>query len=58
MVEMLSKRGAGFKWFAGAPIDTTTPQGKLMLAIFAGLAEFERDVIRERTMAGLEAARA
>ena len=40
------------------PIDTTTPQGRLMCNIFACLAEFERDVIRERTQAGLIAARA
>jgi DNA invertase Pin-like site-specific DNA recombinase len=40
------------------PIDTTTPQGRLMYNIFASLAEFERDIIRERTQAGLEAARA
>ena len=58
VVEDLSKRGVGFRVITGAPIDTTTPQGKLMFAIFAGLAEFERDVIRERTMAGLAAARA
>lgn len=40
------------------PIDTTTPQGRLIFNIFASLAEFERDVIRERTYAGLDAARA
>jgi len=40
------------------PIDTTNPQGKLIFNIFASLAEFERDVIRERTQAGLNAARA
>jgi DNA invertase Pin-like site-specific DNA recombinase len=39
-------------------IDTTTPTGKLMFHIMPALAEFERDVIRERTLAGLEAARA
>jgi hypothetical protein len=37
---------------------TTTSQGKLIFTLFAGIAEFERDVIRERTMAGLAAARA
>lgn len=36
-------------------IDTTTPTGKLIFHIFASLAEFERDIIRERTKAGLEA---
>ena len=39
-------------------IDTSTPEGKLIFHIFASLAEFERDVIRERTKAGLQAARA
>jgi DNA invertase Pin-like site-specific DNA recombinase len=40
------------------PIDTTTPQGRLVFNIFASLAEFERDLIKERTNAGLKAARA
>jgi DNA invertase Pin-like site-specific DNA recombinase len=40
------------------PINTTTSQGRLIFNIFASLAEFERDVIRERTQAGLSAARA
>jgi DNA invertase Pin-like site-specific DNA recombinase len=57
-VEELGKRGVAFQVLTGAPIDTTTSQGKLMFGIFAALAEFERDVIRERTMAGLTAARA
>jgi DNA invertase Pin-like site-specific DNA recombinase len=39
-------------------IDTTTPQGRLTFTLFAALAEFEREVIRERTKAGLTAARA
>ena len=39
------------------PINTTTIQGKLMFNIFASLAEFEKDLIRERTMAGLKSAR-
>lgn len=39
------------------PIDTTTPQGRLVFRIFASLAEFERDIIRERTMAGVASAR-
>lgn len=42
----------------GADIDTTTPSGKLIFGIFAALAEFERELIRERTLAGLAAARA
>ncbi len=40
------------------PIDTTTAQGRLVFRIFASLAEFERDVIRERTLAGVAAAKA
>lgn len=40
----------------GAQIDTTTAQGKLVFGIFAVLAELERDLIRERTQAGLIAA--
>ncbi len=40
------------------PIDTTTPQGRLVFNLFASLAEFERDLVRERTQAGLAAARA
>ncbi len=39
-------------------IDTTTPGGRLVVHVFAALAEFERDLIRERTQAGLAAARA
>jgi DNA invertase Pin-like site-specific DNA recombinase len=42
----------------GAAIDTTTPAGKLIFGIFAALAEFERELITERTRAGLAAARA
>src|SRR3954449_3803770 len=41
----------------GAQIDTTTPNGKLMFSIFASLAEYERELIRERTKAGMRAAR-
>ncbi len=39
-------------------IDTTTPGGKLIFHVFGSVAEFERDLVRERTIAGLEAARA
>ena len=38
-------------------LDTTTPDGKLVFHVFGAVAEFERDIIRERRMAGLEAAR-
>ncbi len=40
------------------PVDTTTPQGRLMFNIFSSLAEFEKEIIQERTNAGLQAARA
>lgn len=57
-VEDLADRGVGFKVLSGkgANIDTTTPTGKLMFGIMAAVAEFERDLIRERTSAGLAAA--
>ena len=58
LVSDLDKRGISFKVLTGADIDTTTPSGKLVFGIFASLAEFERELIRERTMAGLAAARA
>jgi hypothetical protein len=47
----LSERGVGF-WSLQEAIDTTTPGGKLVFHVFAALAEFERDLIRERTSAG------
>jgi DNA invertase Pin-like site-specific DNA recombinase len=52
----LADRGIGFRSLQEA-IDTTTPGGKLVFHVFAALAEFERDLIRERTTAGLAAAR-
>ena len=59
-VQDLADRGIGFKVLAGqgADIDTTTAGGKRVVGIFAALAEFERELIRERTRAGLAAARA
>lgn len=56
-VHELVARGIGFRSLQ-EQIDTTTSGGKLIFHIFASLAEFERDLIRERTMAGLTAARA
>jgi DNA invertase Pin-like site-specific DNA recombinase len=53
----LNDRKIGFKSITEA-IDTTTSGGKLIFHIFGALAEFERDIIRERTQAGLNAARA
>jgi DNA invertase Pin-like site-specific DNA recombinase len=58
-VEELRQRGCDFRILNGSfPIDTTTAQGRLLFHISAGLAENERDVIRERTIAGLASARA
>jgi DNA invertase Pin-like site-specific DNA recombinase len=53
----LERRGVGFRSLQES-IDTSTPAGKLIFHIFGALAEFERDLIRERTTAGLTAARA
>src|SRR3954464_11785444 len=53
----LQERGIGFKSLQES-IDTTTSGGKLVFHIFGALAEFEREIIRERTQAGLTAARA
>jgi DNA invertase Pin-like site-specific DNA recombinase len=55
-VNSLAERGIGFRSLTEG-IDTTTPAGKLVFHIFAALAEFEREIIRERTNAGLTAAR-
>lgn len=60
LLEMTSdfeKRGIGLVSINDS-IDTTTAQGRLIFNIFASLAEFERDLIRERTKSGLDAARA
>src|SRR4029434_5299820 len=56
-ITRLQERGIGFKSLT-EQIDTTTSGGKLIFHVFGALAEFERDVIRERTQAGLIAARA
>lgn len=56
-VEELKGRGIEFRSLHEA-IDTASPSGKLQFHIFSALAEFERDLIRERTLAGLKAARA
>jgi DNA invertase Pin-like site-specific DNA recombinase len=56
-VAELQRRGVGFRSLQ-ENIDTTTPGGKLVFHLFGALAEFERDIIRERTNAGLAAARA
>ncbi len=57
LVGQLEDRGVGFRSITES-IDTTTSAGKLVFHVFAALAEFERQLIVERTTAGLEAARA
>ena len=60
LVHELNHKKIGLRVLAGngAHIDTTTPNGKLIFGIFAALAEFERELICERTKAGIDAARA
>jgi len=57
LMSELERQGIGFQSVQEA-IDTTTPGGKLVFHVFGALAEFERNLIRERTHAGLAAARA
>jgi DNA invertase Pin-like site-specific DNA recombinase len=57
LVDDLAERGVGFRSLSES-IDTTTANGKLFFFVMGALAEFERDLVRERTMAGLTAARA
>lgn len=56
-VQALEERGIGFKSLQEA-LDTTTPGGRLIFHVIGAMAQFERDLIRERTHAGLAAARA
>jgi len=58
IVEQIQAKGANIKSLKESWLDTTTPQGKLMFTIFAGLSQFERDLISERTRDGLKAAKA
>ena len=60
LTEDLRKRDIGLKVLAGqgAQIDTTTANGRLVFGLFAAIAEFERELIVERTQAGLQSARA
>jgi len=57
IIERVHEAGASIKSLRETWLDTTTPQGNLLFTIFAGLSQFERDLIRQRTKDGLEAAR-
>jgi len=58
LITDLKTRGIGFRSLRDGAIDTTTASGELVFNIFAALAQFEAELIRERTRAGLSAARA
>ena len=58
LVDNIQKKGANIKSLKESWLDTTTPHGKLMFTIIAGLSQFERDLISERTKEGLKSARA
>src|SRR5215216_8164808 len=59
IIDDLKGRGVGLKVLTGegAAIDTTRPEGRLIFGVFAAFSEFERELIRERTKAGIRAAR-
>lgn len=58
LVDKIEKKGANIKSLKENWLDTTTPTGKLMFTFMAGISQFERDLISQRTKEGLEAARA
>ena len=58
IVESIEERGAGLRSLAESDIDTTSAAGKLVFRVFAVVAEFERDRLRERTLEGIARARA
>lgn len=58
IVETIELKGANIKSLKENWVDTTTPQGKLMFTIFAGISQFERDLISQRTKESLAIARA
>ena len=58
LVEQVEKAGANIKSLKEPWLDTTTPQGRLLFTIFSGVSQFERELIRERTIEGLASARA
>lgn len=57
LADAIDKAGAGLKSLSEPWADTTSPAGRMVLTIFAGIAEFERELIRERTGAGRIAAK-
>lgn len=58
LIDIVHLKGANLKSLKEPWLDTTTPQGKLLFTIFAGISQFDRDLIRQRTMEGLSSARA
>lgn len=58
LVETINAAGADIKSLSEPWLDTTTPQGRLLFSIFAGISQFERDLTSQRTKEGLAAARA
>src|SRR5258708_39586708 len=58
LIERIAKAGASFRSLGDPLFDTTSSQGRLMLTVLAAIAEFERDLIRERTGDGRKRAQA
>lgn len=58
LMEQIEKAGANIRSLKEPWLDTTSPQGRLLFTIFSGVSQFERDLIRERTMEGIASARA
>ncbi len=58
IADTISRAGAGLRSLSEHWADTTSPAGRMILTVFAGIAEFERELIRERTSAGRATARA
>ncbi|MGA8943268.1 MAG: recombinase family protein [Thermoactinomyces sp.] len=57
IAELIAKKGANLKSLKESWLDTTSAHGKMLFTLFAGMAQFERDLIAERTKEGLAAAR-
>lgn len=57
ITELIAKKGAHLKSLKETWLDTTTAHGKMLFTIFAGIAQFERDLTSERTKEGIQAAR-